>query len=75
MLGLIHIVIILAVSVLCYFIFYRTNIINNKKENFSSNHVNFHQGNDYNVVSYNYNLEDDPQDDHQDNNQDIDNNQ
>ena len=52
MLGLNHIIIIAAVSLICYFIFFRKNIINKKIENFNSDNINYHQGNDYNVVSY-----------------------
>ncbi len=52
MLGLNHIFVIGFVLLLCYCIFYRTNIINNKIENFNSEHVIFHKEDDYNVVSH-----------------------
>ncbi len=58
MLELIHILIIVAVSIMCYMLFFKQKIINDKVENFNSENINLHSGDDYNVVSYNYNLED-----------------
>ncbi len=64
-----HIIIIAVVSIICGFIFFRKKIINTKKENFTSDNINYHHGNDYNVVSYNYDLNEE-NNDNQDNNQD-----
>lgn len=65
MLGLIHIIIIAAVSIICYYIFFRSTVINNKTENFNSDNINYHQGNDYNV-NYNLNEDEEPLDNNQD---------
>ena len=56
MLKLIHIIIIAAISIICYLLFYKPTIITNTTENFSTGNIDFHKDNDYNVVSYNYNL-------------------
>ncbi len=71
MLGIIHLIIIAVVGILCYLLLFKPTVVNNKRENFNSDHIDYHKGNDYNIINDNNHYEQD--NDNQDNNQDINN--
>jgi hypothetical protein len=49
MLSINNILMIIGVSLLCYFIFTKTTFITKSAENFTGDHINFHHNDDYNV--------------------------
>ncbi len=51
MLQLVHILIILFVSLVSYVFFSRPTIVNTQMENFDSHDINYHNGDDYNIIN------------------------
>ncbi len=50
MLTAIHLLIIILISISAYFVFCKNIIITDEIEKFSSHDINFHKGDDYNIV-------------------------
>ncbi len=49
MLSINNIIIIIGVSLICYFLFTRTTFLTKSAENFNGDHINVHSNDDYNI--------------------------